>query len=117
MGKDIFVGQTVNITKENMSKIRELEKEYTLGLTGQFIVAPSLNGKRHGQGIFESANGSIYRGEWFDDLMTWKWCNYRKMVELSKVKWKHGKLLTKPILYRNPLKTTDCISAHIEKTV
>ena len=45
MGKDISSGQMVNITKENMSKIRELEKEYTLGLMDQFIVAFSLMGR------------------------------------------------------------------------
>lgn len=42
MGKDISVGQMANTTKENMSKIRELEKDYMLGLMAQFIVALSL---------------------------------------------------------------------------
>ena len=67
----------------------------------QFIVAFSLM-ERHGHGVFESANGSIYRGEWFDDLIHGNGVITKKDGRTIKGKWMHGKLLTGA----NPLPST-----------
>ena len=65
-GKGRFLWSTGRVTKETTSRMKNRKRSLN-GLT-VLSMKNFLAGKRHGLGTYKSANGTIYEGEWFDDL-------------------------------------------------